>query len=564
MKIWNLIRCEFIKNFSIKRYFLITVILIVSCFVYLMINDYTKGWHEQPTEAVTLKEVNESLAEIKKINQEKNTLLTSSLEEITINMKSIYELQKDEIEKQNSWQSNSFSSYRWYYTMVVVLKQMINQNNSKYFDNLIKQIELEDQEVHYGSSRNYQQELLNILESYYKNSVKKYYNYSMEELKTELIKQEEACNYLKEALEKNEYYISLKIIEEHPAIYGEMSKEELDKLYEKDSIRYKNYQLLIENKVHDYDDYRNLNVLEYNSIFKDEYIENEYIENEYEKSEFADSTIYTNYLEKLNERNQEKVLILRHAILNNLKHDLDFEDTDGLDSSITYTSTKNAINQVLSMSPVILFLVIITSSGIMAKEHDDGTIKQLLTKPVKRWKILFSKFLYLILYTYVVWFMAFLIMLIIAGTLYGFNDLFTPKLIIENNSVKEVNYFIWFFKELLLAGIPISSFLSLIFLLSTLTLNTAVTASINSILTIVSTFIFLVIRGLHLNSFSQLANTFLPYLNFYQVRIKTVSYLYTSSFTKTNEMKAVFICLITTLLLYVITNFIYLRKNIKN
>lgn len=46
-----------------------------------------------------------------------------------------------------------------------------------------------------------------------------------------------------------------------------------------------------------------------------------------------------------------------------------------------------------SIAPIILLLTVIVSAGIVASEFSQGTIKMLLTRPVKRWKILMSKFI---------------------------------------------------------------------------------------------------------------------------------------------------------------------------
>ncbi|MBO1915152.1 ABC transporter permease, partial [Microvirga sp. 3-52] len=50
-----------------------------------------------------------------------------------------------------------------------------------------------------------------------------------------------------------------------------------------------------------------------------------------------------------------------------------------------------------TMSLVTLF-TIIASAGILASEFSQGTIKMLLSRPVKRWKILTSKYLTILLF----------------------------------------------------------------------------------------------------------------------------------------------------------------------
>ena len=46
-----------------------------------------------------------------------------------------------------------------------------------------------------------------------------------------------------------------------------------------------------------------------------------------------------------------------------------------------------------SVGGTVLLLTVIVAAGIVASEFSQGTIKMLLTRPVKRWKILLSKFL---------------------------------------------------------------------------------------------------------------------------------------------------------------------------
>ena len=46
---------------------------------------------------------------------------------------------------------------------------------------------------------------------------------------------------------------------------------------------------------------------------------------------------------------------------------------------------------------IVVLLTVIVAAGIVASEFSQGTIKMLLSRPVKRWKILTSKYLTVIL-----------------------------------------------------------------------------------------------------------------------------------------------------------------------
>lgn len=54
---------------------------------------------------------------------------------------------------------------------------------------------------------------------------------------------------------------------------------------------------------------------------------------------------------------------------------------------------EGMISDPSSLGGTVLLLTVIVAAGIVASEFSQGTIKMLLTRPVKRWKILLSKFL---------------------------------------------------------------------------------------------------------------------------------------------------------------------------
>lgn len=59
---------------------------------------------------------------------------------------------------------------------------------------------------------------------------------------------------------------------------------------------------------------------------------------------------------------------------------------------------EKVILDIYGMMSFILLLMIIASAGIVASEFSQGTIKMLLSRPVKRWKILTSKYLTIVLF----------------------------------------------------------------------------------------------------------------------------------------------------------------------
>jgi ABC-2 type transport system permease protein len=65
-------------------------------------------------------------------------------------------------------------------------------------------------------------------------------------------------------------------------------------------------------------------------------------------------------------------------------------------------------------------LVIVVASDIVSTEHTDGTIKLLLTRPVKRWKILMSKYITLVIFTTITVMATGIFTYLISGLFFGY------------------------------------------------------------------------------------------------------------------------------------------------
>lgn len=76
----------------------------------------------------------------------------------------------------------------------------------------------------------------------------------------------------------------------------------------------------------------------------------------------------------------------------------------------------------------IPLLVLIISTDIVSGERSDGTIKLLLARPVRRWKILLSKYLTLLIFISLVVFFVGLISYLIAGLVFGYSGWNMPML----------------------------------------------------------------------------------------------------------------------------------------
>lgn len=96
----------------------------------------------------------------------------------------------------------------------------------------------------------------------------------------------------------------------------------------------------------------------------------------YINERFADASISTAERKRLEER--EKVL--------------DYRLANSIEPLGQY-SRESMIMNSSGVSGVVLLLTVVVAAGIVASEFSQGTIKMLLTRPVKRWKILTAKFL---------------------------------------------------------------------------------------------------------------------------------------------------------------------------
>ncbi len=73
-------------------------------------------------------------------------------------------------------------------------------------------------------------------------------------------------------------------------------------------------------------------------------------------------------------------------------------------------------------------MMMVIAADIVSSEHSAGTIKLLLTRPVKRWKIILSKYLTLVLYVSLIILIFSLLSYLISGTVFGFGGWTAPVL----------------------------------------------------------------------------------------------------------------------------------------
>jgi len=550
MKIIQLVRCEFIKNFSVKRFIITVLVLSLCCFGLIKFEEFYKGNSYSELLSVTEKELEVRYENAKKEYANADGIVKEGIFSSYEKILSSYQLLDEEISdgKKINWKESVLYTIQHY---IPKLEAMITLTEN--YQSLGLKNYLENHEKYNSFNESV------YVEAYYISTLNRFFDFELPNIKEEITFLESQLSLLEEALEKNLYYLVCQFSYNQILFDAEKHDIELNK------ATVEAYQYMIQHKISDPNDYRALNAKEYQQFAYSE--ENRSIPTleEYRKglvnptfNGYAASKKY-NLIMREEEKNQRK--ILKYAMDHELKHDAYLKGDDVED---LYLTSKNFMNLGLHLGIVILFLSAIYHAGIVAREHDKGTIKFLLTKPIKREKILLSKIIYLILDTYLLWLLGSLILFLIVGFYSGFGDLFTAKLIVSHGEVIKVNYLLWYFKELLICGIPICCFQVVLFSLSALTLNTSLTASIISILTVFSFMIWFLISQLGLTFLDFLSYTPIPYLDYWFVRYN--SRIYLEAVVRSNVFTGygLLIGIIVAVLLTIITLLIYRKRDIKN
>lgn len=92
-----------------------------------------------------------------------------------------------------------------------------------------------------------------------------------------------------------------------------------------------------------------------------------------------------------------------------------------------------------SIISIIALFAIIIGGGIVANEFSAGTIKLLLIRPSKRWKILLSKYLTVLGYILFMLVILFVVSFLFGGILFSFNGASQPFLKYSGGNITEVN-----------------------------------------------------------------------------------------------------------------------------
>ncbi|WP_058304516.1 ABC transporter permease [Gorillibacterium timonense] len=116
--------------------------------------------------------------------------------------------------------------------------------------------------------------------------------------------------------------------------------------------------------------------------------------------------------------------VYRKVEIQRLQYSLERNVDPESPNSVTFTSTfiRNSIGLFLPL------LVAVIASDIVSSEQSTGTIKLLLTRPVRRWKILMSKLLTLVLFVSLIVVTTAILTYLISGLAFGYGGWQAPVL----------------------------------------------------------------------------------------------------------------------------------------
>lgn len=206
---------------------------------------------------------------------------------------------------------------------------------------------------------------------------------------------------------------------------------------------------------------------------------------------------------------------------------------------IDKTAKGDILSTSLKLIPFVGIVVIIIFGGIISNEIENGTIRFYLTKPVNRWKIYLSKLISIYIFLIIILTYILLIYLLIGCKI--------DKLFV----IKYIKF-----------SVPLFLMSTLICLLSAIIRNTSICVGFSIFLLTFSSIFSQILFGLNINFIEY---TFLPYLDFtiYDDSVALME-MNRELGLHLSINNGVVIDLIYIVIIYIIGNFIFIKKDIKN
>ena len=165
------------------------------------------------------------------------------------------------------------------------------------------------------------------------------------------------------------------------------------------------------------------------------------------------------------------------------------------------------VEAAISLISLIALFSIIMGGKIVANEFSEGTIKLLLIRPSKRWKILLSKYVAVIGYTLLMLLVLLVVSFLVGGILFSFKGAGTPFLTNSSGIITEVNMIAHIVQLYGLQCINLVMMVTLAFMISTVFRNSAMAIGIGVFLLSVGNTVTMLLARYNWSKYILFANT---------------------------------------------------------
>jgi len=192
---------------------------------------------------------------------------------------------------------------------------------------------------------------------------------------------------------------------------------------------------------------------------------------------------------------QNKIKILQYRLENNIEFDISETPTienmhviEKLNFWVLFLANGNLIG-------IVGMLIIVIAGGIVATEFSEGTIKFLLINPIKRWKILFSKYMTVLIIYFIMLFTIYFCSMIIALIIGGTEHISSTYLYLKGDEVYEISGFLHVAKVYVLKSVSIIVMATLAFSISCVLRNSNISTGISIVAMFLGNFLNTIFRS---------------------------------------------------------------------
>ena len=192
--------------------------------------------------------------------------------------------------------------------------------------------------------------------------------------------------------------------------------------------------------------------------------------------------------------NQERIAVIDYHLEHNIR------STDG--------TMWNGVNGSATLVIVITIFTIIIAGDSLAGEFSSGTIKLLLIRPVRRVKILVSKYISLLLFGMLLLFILFVVSVVVNGILYGFGYMDLPLIrMTAEGQIVEKNMVLNLWKTYMLNGVSTVMYVTMAFMISSAFRNSAMAIGFSITALFAGNILLEALQQFHWSKYVLFANT---------------------------------------------------------